>query len=73
MFAFRFVPSNIEGRVRPNTPTLAIESNPGFEDIMMGNDCGFASTAGNAEIPRTVAWVKLRALGEGVASGRLWG
>ena len=47
----------------------------GRENIMVGNDCGFASTAGNAEIPMTVAWAKLRALGEGarVASGRLWG
>jgi 5-methyltetrahydropteroyltriglutamate--homocysteine methyltransferase len=47
----------------------------GRENIMVGNDCGFASTAGNAEIPMTVAWAKLRALGEGarVASRRLWG
>jgi 5-methyltetrahydropteroyltriglutamate--homocysteine methyltransferase len=46
----------------------------GRENIMAGNDCGFASTAGNAEIPMTVAWAKLRALGEGarVASRRLW-
>jgi len=46
----------------------------GRENIMVGNDCGFASTAGNAEIPMTVAWAKLRALGEGarVASRRLW-
>ncbi len=47
----------------------------GRENIMVGNDCGFASTAGNTEIPMTVAWAKLRALGEGarIASGRLWG
>ncbi len=46
----------------------------GRENIMVGNDCGFASTAGNTEIPMTVAWAKLRALGEGarLASRRLW-
>ena len=46
----------------------------GRENIIVGNDCGFASTAGNAEIPPTVAWAKLRALGEGarLASARLW-
>ncbi|HEY3059264.1 MAG TPA: cobalamin-independent methionine synthase II family protein [Chloroflexota bacterium] len=46
----------------------------GRESIIVGNDCGFASTAGNAEIPPTVAWAKLRALGEGarLASARLW-
>lgn len=46
----------------------------GRENVMAGNDCGFASTAGNAEIPATVAWEKLKALGEGakIASRRLW-
>jgi 5-methyltetrahydropteroyltriglutamate--homocysteine methyltransferase len=46
----------------------------GRENVLFGNDCGFASTAGNAEIPMTVAWAKLAALGEGarLASGRLW-
>ena len=46
----------------------------GPENVIAGNDCGFASTAGNAEIPPTVAWAKLRALGEGarIASRRLW-
>ena len=46
----------------------------GRENIMAGNDCGFASTAGNTEIPMSVAWAKLRALGEGarLASRRLW-
>jgi 5-methyltetrahydropteroyltriglutamate--homocysteine methyltransferase len=41
---------------------------------MFGNDCGFASTAGNTEIPQSVAWAKLAALAEGarIASRRLW-
>jgi 5-methyltetrahydropteroyltriglutamate--homocysteine methyltransferase len=37
----------------------------GRENVIFGNDCGFQSTAGNSEIPVTVAWAKLRALGEG--------
>lgn len=46
----------------------------GKENLIVGNDCGFASTAGNAEIPPTVAWAKLQALGEGarLASERLY-
>jgi 5-methyltetrahydropteroyltriglutamate--homocysteine methyltransferase len=46
----------------------------GRENVLVGNDCGFASTAGNAEIPPSVAWAKLQALGEGarLASRRLW-
>lgn len=46
----------------------------GRDNIMVGNDCGFASTAGNTEIPMSVAWAKLRSLGEGarLASQRLW-
>ncbi|HEY2594313.1 MAG TPA: cobalamin-independent methionine synthase II family protein [Chloroflexota bacterium] len=46
----------------------------GPENIIVGNDCGFASTAGNAEIPPTVAWAKLQALSEGarLASERLY-
>ncbi len=46
----------------------------GRENVMFGNDCGFSSTAGNQEIPETVAWAKLRALAEGarIASERLW-
>jgi 5-methyltetrahydropteroyltriglutamate--homocysteine methyltransferase len=46
----------------------------GRENVMVGNDCGFSSTAGNAEIPQSVAWAKLRALAEGaqLASQRLW-
>lgn len=46
----------------------------GRENVIFGNDCGFQSTAGNSEIPVTVAWAKLAALGEGarLASKRLW-
>jgi 5-methyltetrahydropteroyltriglutamate--homocysteine methyltransferase len=46
----------------------------GRENVMVGNDCGFQSTAGNTEIPITVAWAKLQALGDGarIASDRLW-
>ncbi|HEY5210205.1 MAG TPA: cobalamin-independent methionine synthase II family protein [Stellaceae bacterium] len=46
----------------------------GRENLLVGNDCGFQSTAGNTEIPITVAWAKLRAMGEGarIASRRLW-
>ena len=46
----------------------------GRENVIFGNDCGFQSTAGNSEIPITVAWAKLAALGEGsrIASKRLW-
>ena len=44
----------------------------GRENILVGNDCGFASVAGNTEIPMTVAWAKLNALCEGarIASKR---
>ncbi|HEX4112082.1 MAG TPA: cobalamin-independent methionine synthase II family protein [Stellaceae bacterium] len=46
----------------------------GRENVIVGNDCGFQSTAGNTEIPITIAWAKLQALGEGarIASERLW-
>ena len=46
----------------------------GRANVMFGNDCGFASTAGNTEIPEAVAWAKLKALGDGarIASRRLW-
>jgi 5-methyltetrahydropteroyltriglutamate--homocysteine methyltransferase len=46
----------------------------GRENVIAGNDCGFASTAGNAEIPPTVAWAKLEALAQGarIATRRLW-
>jgi 5-methyltetrahydropteroyltriglutamate--homocysteine methyltransferase len=44
----------------------------GAGNVLFGNDCGFCSTAGNTEIPETVAWAKLKALGDGarIASGR---
>jgi 5-methyltetrahydropteroyltriglutamate--homocysteine methyltransferase len=46
----------------------------GKENVLVGNDCGFASVAGNTEIQMTVAWAKLASLGEGarIASKRLW-
>jgi 5-methyltetrahydropteroyltriglutamate--homocysteine methyltransferase len=46
----------------------------GRENVLFGNDCGFASTAGNTEIPASVAWAKLAALGEGArtVTRRLW-
>jgi 5-methyltetrahydropteroyltriglutamate--homocysteine methyltransferase len=45
----------------------------GVGNVIFGNDCGFQSTAGNTEIPMTVAWAKLEALGKGarIASKRL--
>ncbi|MGQ0547412.1 MAG: hypothetical protein ACT4P3_19105 [Betaproteobacteria bacterium] len=45
----------------------------GRGNLMAGNDCGFQSTAGNTEIPMSVAWAKLEALGRGarLASERL--
>jgi 5-methyltetrahydropteroyltriglutamate--homocysteine methyltransferase len=44
----------------------------GAANVMFGNDCGFSSTAGNTEIPETVAWAKLKALADGarLASSR---
>src|SRR5205085_2844575 len=44
----------------------------GAANVMFGNDCGFSSTAGNTEIPETVAWAKLKALANGarIASSR---
>jgi 5-methyltetrahydropteroyltriglutamate--homocysteine methyltransferase len=49
-------------------------STAGRDNLMVGNDCGFQSTAGNTEIPMSVAWAKLEALGKGaaLASQRLW-
>jgi 5-methyltetrahydropteroyltriglutamate--homocysteine methyltransferase len=46
----------------------------GRDNVMFGNDCGFSSTAGNTEIPVSVSWAKLKALGDGakIASKRLW-
>ena len=45
----------------------------GADNVLFGNDCGFCSTAGNTEIPESVAWAKLSALAAGarIASQRL--
>jgi 5-methyltetrahydropteroyltriglutamate--homocysteine methyltransferase len=45
----------------------------GAGNVMFGNDCGFQSTAGNTEIPVSVAEAKLKSLGEGarIASKRI--
>jgi 5-methyltetrahydropteroyltriglutamate--homocysteine methyltransferase len=61
----------------PQTVADRIErwaSTVGKENLIVGNDCGFASTAGNAEIPPTVAWAKLASLADGarLASERLY-
>jgi len=47
----------------------------GADNVLFGNDCGFSSTAGNTEIPQSVAWAKLKALADGarIASSRLAG
>jgi 5-methyltetrahydropteroyltriglutamate--homocysteine methyltransferase len=46
----------------------------GRENVMIGNDCGFASQAGAREIDPKVAWAKFSSLVEGarLASERLW-
>lgn len=46
----------------------------GRENVMIGNDCGFASQAGSREIDPKVAWAKFAALSTGarLASERLW-
>ena len=46
----------------------------GRENVMLGNDCGFASQAATREIDPKVAWAKFAALTEGarIASQRLW-
>ena len=47
----------------------------GRENVMIGNDCGFASQAGSREIDPKVGWAKFAALSEGarIATKRLWG
>jgi 5-methyltetrahydropteroyltriglutamate--homocysteine methyltransferase len=47
----------------------------GRENVIGGNDCGFATSAAGDEVHPDVAWAKLQALGEGarIASRRLWG
>src|SRR5262245_1284856 len=37
----------------------------GAQNVLFGNDCGFSSTAGNTEIPESVAFAKLKALADG--------
>jgi 5-methyltetrahydropteroyltriglutamate--homocysteine methyltransferase len=46
----------------------------GRENVMIGNDCGFASQAGSREIDPKVGWAKFAALAEGarIATRRLW-
>jgi 5-methyltetrahydropteroyltriglutamate--homocysteine methyltransferase len=46
----------------------------GRENVIAGNDCGFATSAAGDEVHPDVAWAKLRALTEGarLASRRLW-
>ncbi len=46
----------------------------GRENVMIGNDCGFASQAATREIDPKVGWAKFSALSEGarIASKRLW-
>jgi 5-methyltetrahydropteroyltriglutamate--homocysteine methyltransferase len=46
----------------------------GRENVMIGNDCGFASQAGSREVDPKVAWAKLDALSQGaqLATRRLW-
>jgi 5-methyltetrahydropteroyltriglutamate--homocysteine methyltransferase len=46
----------------------------GRENVLIGNDCGFASQAATREIDPRVGWAKFAALAEGarIASQRLW-
>jgi len=46
----------------------------GRENIIAGNDCGFATAAAGDEVHADVAWAKLKSLAEGaeIASRRLW-
>ena len=46
----------------------------GRENVIAGNDCGFATSAAGDEVHPDVAWAKLTSLSEGarIASGRLW-
>ena len=46
----------------------------GRENVLAGNDCGFATSAAGDEVNTEVAWAKLEALVEGarIASARLW-
>jgi 5-methyltetrahydropteroyltriglutamate--homocysteine methyltransferase len=46
----------------------------GRENVMIGNDCGFASQAASREIDPAVGWAKFAALSEGaaIATRQLW-
>jgi 5-methyltetrahydropteroyltriglutamate--homocysteine methyltransferase len=46
----------------------------GRENVMIGNDCGFASQAGSREVDPRIVWEKFKALAEGarLASKELW-
>ena len=46
----------------------------GRENVLLGNDCGFASQAASREIDPKVGWAKFAALAEGarIATQRLW-
>jgi 5-methyltetrahydropteroyltriglutamate--homocysteine methyltransferase len=46
----------------------------GRENVIAGNDCGFATAAAGDEVHADVAWAKLTSLAEGadIASRRLW-
>jgi 5-methyltetrahydropteroyltriglutamate--homocysteine methyltransferase len=46
----------------------------GRENVIAGNDCGFATSAAGDEVHPDVAWAKLRSLSEGarLATRRLW-
>ena len=47
----------------------------GRENVIAGNDCGFATSAAGDEVHPDVAWAKMQALVDGarIASRRLWG
>ena len=47
----------------------------GRENVIAGNDCGFATSAALDEVHPDVAWAKLQALSDGaqIASKELWG
>jgi len=46
----------------------------GRDNVIAGNDCGFATSAAGDEVHPDVAWAKLKSLSDGarIASGRLW-
>jgi 5-methyltetrahydropteroyltriglutamate--homocysteine methyltransferase len=54
--------------------TVRYAERVGRENVMIGNDCGFASQAGTREVDPRVGWAKFAALAEGarLASEQLW-